>query len=196
MSIWKGHLELVRALAQVKETHPNFVLLVVGTDDPRSAPGRPPLSEELKPLIRELGLEDQVILAGWRSDTPDILAALDIYAMPTFEEPCAVAFLEAMAMCKPIVALDSGGTPEIVPDGIAGLLAPVGDIEGLADRIRQLVADEGLRKEMGARGRQHVLNTRNARQMAKDAARIYDDLLSPSNRRSAGREKPILTPAP
>jgi glycosyltransferase involved in cell wall biosynthesis len=94
-----------------------------------------------------------------------------------------------MAMSKPVVALESGGTPEIVPDGAAGLLAPVGDIEGLAERIKRLVADGDLRKTMGAYGRQHVVETRNARQMARDAAQIYDELLA-GRRREARSNSP------
>jgi glycosyltransferase involved in cell wall biosynthesis len=82
-----------------------------------------------------------------------------------------------MAMAKPIVALQSGGTPEIVPDGEVGLLAPVDDIEGLAERLLRLMNDASLRRELGAAGREHVMNTRTARQMAVDADQIYRALL-------------------
>jgi glycosyltransferase involved in cell wall biosynthesis len=177
MSVWKGHLDLAKALGEVANSNERFRVLVVGTDDLRSAPDRPPVSVELAELARQLGIDDKFILTGWRTDMERLMASVDIYAMPTFEEPCAVAFLEAMAMAKPIVALQSGGTPEIVPDGEVGLLAPVGDIEGLAERILRLMNDASLRHEMGAAGREHVMSTRTARQMAVDADRIYRAVL-------------------
>ena len=86
----------------------------------------------LKTLTRELGLQEHVIFTGFRSDIVQILAAIDVFTMPTFEEPCAVAFLEAMAMRKPVVALRSGGTPQLVEHGVAGLLSPPEDIDALA----------------------------------------------------------------
>jgi glycosyltransferase involved in cell wall biosynthesis len=177
MSVWKGHLDLAKALGEVAKSNDRFRVLVVGTDDLRSAPDRPPVSAELAELTRQLGISDKFILTGWRTDMERLMASVDIYAMPTFEEPCAVAFLEAMAMAKPIVALQSGGTPEIVPDGEVGLLAHVGDIEGLAERILRLMNDASLRCEMGAAGREHVMNARTARQMAVDADRIYRAIL-------------------
>jgi glycosyltransferase involved in cell wall biosynthesis len=177
MSVWKGHLDLAKALGEVAKSNDRFRVLVVGTDDLRSAPDRPPVSAELAELTRELGIADKFILTGWRTDMERLMASVDVYAMPTFEEPCAVAFLEAMAMAKPIVAIQSGGTPEIVPDGEVGLLAPVGDIEGLGDRILRLMNDAGLRHQMGVAGRRHVMTTRTARQMAVDADRIYRSLL-------------------
>jgi glycosyltransferase involved in cell wall biosynthesis len=180
MSIFKGHLDLAKALGQVAKSNNNFRVLVVGTDDPRSAPGRRPLSHELGELAEELHISDKFIYTGWRTDMERLMASVDMYTMPTFEEPCAVAFLEAMAMAKPIVAVQSGGTPEIVPDEEVGLLAPVGDIDGLAERILRLMNDAQLRRRMGAAGRKHVTEVRTAAQMAADADQVYRSLLATS----------------
>jgi glycosyltransferase involved in cell wall biosynthesis len=175
---WKGHLELVRALARVRRETLRFKLLIVGADDLRGAPGRGSLTAELRALIADSGMEQQVIFAGFRSDIPSVLAASDIYAMPTFEEPCAVAFLEAMAMARPIVALRSGGTPEIVADGLCGLLSEPADIEALATNLARLIQEPGTRRRMGANGRLRVETFLTPSRMADDGLRIYRDLVS------------------
>jgi glycosyltransferase involved in cell wall biosynthesis len=180
MSVWKGHLDLARALGVVDGSNPHFRVLVVGTDDVRSAPDRPPVSFELAALTKELGIDDRFVLTGWRTDIELLMAACDIYAMPTFEEPLGVVFLEAMAMMKPVVALQSGGVPEVVTDEEVGLLAPVGDIDGLAERILRLMNDAQLRRRMGAAGRKHVTEVRTSAQMAADADQIYRLLVETS----------------
>ena len=178
---WKGHLELVRALAHVKEQVDAFRLLIVGEDDPRAAPGRGSLTAELRALTSNVGLNDHVVFTGFRPDIPQILAACDIFAMPTFEEPCAVAFLEAMAMERPIIALRSGGTPEIVEDGRAGLLSEPGDNDQLARNIVTLARDPDLRRRMGRSGRRRVETYLTPRRMAEDGLRIYQAILRPGD---------------
>jgi len=175
--VWKGHLDLVRALAPLKRRGLDFRLLIVGEDDPRGAPGRPPLSAEIRQLVASLDLSDRVIFAGWRRDVRDIMAALDLYAMPTFEEPCAVVFLEAMAARLPIVALASGGTPEEVEHGVSGLLSPPGDIAALSENIATLLRDPDLRARMGAAGRTAVEGRLSAPAMAQRVEEVYRTLL-------------------
>lgn len=175
---WKGHAELLKALVLVKEQIPDVKLLIVGDDDPRSTPGRAVYSVEVRRLVEELGLEESVIFAGFRTDMPEVMAALDVYTMPSFEEPCAVVYLEAMAMRKPVVALDSGGTPAEVIDGETGFLVPVGAIDQMADRIVRLLKDPALRRGMGIKGRERVEQHLNARKMAENAESIYRAILA------------------
>jgi glycosyltransferase involved in cell wall biosynthesis len=174
---WKGHIDLVRALAIVRQSMPQARLLIVGEDDARGAPDRGSFTAELKALIRELGQDEAVIFAGFRSDIQCILAACDIYAMPSFEEPAAVVFLEAMAMKKPIVALESGGVPELVQHGKAGLLSAPKDIDQLAANLLWLVRDPELRRRMGEFGRMDVETRLTPRQMANDCEAIYRKIL-------------------
>jgi len=174
---WKGHTELLKALARVREQRDRFKLLIVGEDDPRVAPERGSYVAELKTLTHELGLDDQVIFTGFRSDISQILAAADIYAMPSFEEPCAVAYLEAMAMEKPVIALDSGGTPEMVRQGQDGLLSAPWDIDGLAANILTLLNDPALCRAMGRSGRERVLQYLNPRRMSGELEQVYRQIL-------------------
>ena len=179
---WKGHDELLHALALAVRAVPDLHLLIVGEDDARGDAATEPYSAQLRRLAHDLGLDANVTFTGFRSDIADILGAVDIFAMPTFEEPCAVAFLEAMAMAKPIVALDSGGTPELVDDGRAGLLSKPGDIEALANNIVTLARDKTMRERMGAYGRRRVEEYYTPERMAGEVAHIYDALLAPDDR--------------
>lgn len=174
---WKGHSELLRALHLVKQRGTRFKLLIIGEDDQRVDSQRGSYTMELRQLTEQLGLQDEVIFTGFRSDIEALLAACDIYAMPTFEEPCAVAFLEAMAMAKPIIALDSGGTPQLVDNGQGGLLSAPGDIETLAANTERLLGDAELRQQMGAYGRRRVLEYFTPQRMAREVEAIYSRLM-------------------
>lgn len=187
---WKGHTELLHALAQVRTQHPNFRLLVVGEDDPRATPGGGSYLAELKQLTSTLNLNEQVRFLGYRRDIERVLAASDIYAMPTFEEPCAVAFLEAMAMAKPVIALDSGGTPQIVEHGTSGLLSAPKDIDGLSENILWMLRNPERRREMGAQGRRRVDEYFTPQRMARDVELFYSRLLGQG--RSLRRVKQLL----
>jgi glycosyltransferase involved in cell wall biosynthesis len=175
---WKGHVDLIRALGVVRRHYPDFVLLIVGESDTMD-PSSPRFFDfdAIKALIDELDLRENVIFAGYRRDVPRIMAACDIYTMPSFEEPFGMVYLEAMALAKPVVSLDNGGTPEVVLHGETGLLSPAGDIEALAANIRTLLEDPELRSKMGERGRARVETAFNAARLARDVERVYQSAL-------------------
>jgi glycosyltransferase involved in cell wall biosynthesis len=175
--IWKGHGDLVEAYALARKQVPNMKLLIAGTDDPRAHPGGGSYTAELKELATKLGVSDGIIWTGFRTDTPQIVSALDVYAMPTFEEPCAVAFLEAMAMRKPILAYLSGGTAEMVTPDVCGVLSPVKDIKTLADGLVKMANDPTLRKRMGDAGRARVENVLTPQSMAANVVKVYEAAL-------------------
>ena len=177
---WKGHADLLRAIALVHREVPEVRLLIVGEDDPGAGVHREPFSIELKRLAAELGIAEQVVFTGFRSDVPRVLAASDIYAMPSFEEPFGLVFLEAMAMKKPVVALDNGGTPEVVEHEKTGLLAAPGDPKGLAANILTLIRSPELRARMGEQGRRRAEERFTPQRMALDTARVYSSITSVS----------------
>jgi teichuronic acid biosynthesis glycosyltransferase TuaC len=107
------------------------------------------------------------------------MAACDIYCMPSFEEPFGMVFLEAMAMKKPVIALNNGGSREIVDHGFTGLLSLPQDIDQLAANIQTLVEDPGLRKKMGVRGRKKVAEIYTPAKMAANVMKIYQHMLIP-----------------
>jgi glycosyltransferase involved in cell wall biosynthesis len=171
----KGQRELLRAMAKVRESVPDVRLLVVGADALEVHGGS--FTAELRVLASDLGLGDRVVFTGPRSDIPRIMAACDVFTLPSFEEPFGLVYLEAMAMRRPVVAVDNGGTPEVVEKGRAGLLAAQGDIDGLAAHIVTLLRDREMRATMGAYGRSRVLEYFNAKRMADDAAAAYEAMV-------------------
>lgn len=171
---WKGQRELLRAFAEVRRQVPDVVLLIVGDDAPHE--GRS-FTEELRELAHSLGVLEHVRFTGGRSDIPRVMAAADLFTMPSFEEPFGLVFLEAMAMALPVVGINNGGTPEVVEHGVTGLLAPPWDVPALTENILRLLRDRELRSSMGNRGRQRVLEKFGAQRMAADAGRAYQAIL-------------------
>jgi glycosyltransferase involved in cell wall biosynthesis len=179
---WKGQRELVRAFALVREKVPNAELVIVGADYTLLEANS--FTAELKALAQSLGVLEHIRFTGGRSDIPNVMAACDIFTLPSFEEPFGLVFLEAMAMQKPVIALDNGGTPEVVEHGRAGLLSPPWDIPALAANIVQLLEDRDLRTRMGTYGRSRVLDYFNAQRMGLEAGAAYERILR--GERSAG----------
>ena len=170
----KGVAELIGALARVREQRPDTVLLVAGRETQTG------YAAELAALARSLGQESHVRFLGLRDDVPALMAAADVYAMPSREEPFGLVFAEAMAMELPVVALRSGGAPEVVEDGRTGLLVRDDDPDALAAHLLALVEDPELRRTMGAQGRKLVESHFTTDRMARDVATVYRRVLEES----------------
>ncbi len=173
---WKGQRELLRAFAAARKELPALKLLIVGADEREAHVGS--FTEELKALAAELGVTEHVVFTGARSDVARVMAACDVFTLPSFEEPFGLVFLEAMAMRRPIAALNNGGTPEVVEHGKSGLLSAPYDIPAYTANILTLLRDPALRARMGEHGRRRVVEYFNAQRMAADAAAAYDKILA------------------
>ncbi|MBK8988841.1 MAG: glycosyltransferase family 4 protein [Chloroflexi bacterium] len=184
LATYKGQADLLRALAKVKEAGQNFHLLIVGSPDTYMSN-----LAELKDLIESSQLTELVTVTGFRSDVRHFFADSDIFTLPSFEEPFGMVFVEAMAMCKPIVALASGGVPEIVEHGRSGLLSEPHDIEQLAANIVQLIQDQALREQMGIYGRTRVYQYFNAQRMTQDFEKLYTSLVNESSVESTSKPR-------
>ena len=171
---WKGQRELLQAFALARSERPDLRLVIVGED--ASGPGGS-FVKELKQLAAQLEIAEQVTFTGGRSDVPRVMAACDVFTLPSFEEPFGLVFLEAMAMAKPVVAIDNGGTPEVVEHGRSGLLSPPWDVPALSANILSLVREPELRRRFGQHGRERVLQYFNAPRMARDAEQAYQAVL-------------------
>jgi glycosyltransferase involved in cell wall biosynthesis len=163
----KGPAELIRAIAALHDTNHDVFLVLVG------APLDPAYVDELLELAATLGIAERVTFTGRRGDVADLMAAADIFAMPSTGEPFGLVYAEAMAMERPVVGLANGGTPEVVVDGVTGLLAQPGDLDDLVRRLEALIADPDLRRRMGAAGRSHVSTAFTRERMAADVATVY-----------------------
>jgi glycosyltransferase involved in cell wall biosynthesis len=138
----KGHPELLAAMTAVPEAE----LWVVG-DRLASDHG-----EDLEPIFAASGLGDRLRRLGYREDTPAVLAAADIFALPSHFEGLPMSVIEAMLTGLPVVATAIRGPREQVVDGETGFLVPPREVGPLADALRRLTADPALRASMGAAG--------------------------------------------
>jgi glycosyltransferase involved in cell wall biosynthesis len=107
----------------------------------------------LEAEIDRLGLHATVELLGERADVPDLLAAADVFVLPSLSEGMPMSVLEAMAAGLPVVASDVGGVPELVADGVTGTLVPPGDPGALAAALDALARDPAARARLGAAAR-------------------------------------------
>jgi glycosyltransferase involved in cell wall biosynthesis len=169
---WKRQHLVLEALPRVLERHPAARLMLVGTETaPHSGPGT--YTEMLERQVAAAGLEQQVIFTGQRRDVREILAAADVFVLPSVGDPCGLAFLEAMAMGKPVVSVHDGGTPELVEDGRAGLLGAPDDAEQLAANLLALIDAPERRRTLGEYGRRRVLEHFTVQRMADDVESVY-----------------------
>jgi glycosyltransferase involved in cell wall biosynthesis len=171
----KGQHLIVAAQPAVRARFPAVKLLIVGLDDTRASGGSS-YTAELRRMIGELGLDGNVVFTGWRPDLNRLMAACDIFVMPSLGEPFGMVYVEAMALRRPVVALDSGGVPEIIDHGGSGLLSPPDDVESIAANLTRLLAEPELRRRMGEHGRRRVVERFNSERMTEDMAALYTSL--------------------
>jgi glycosyltransferase involved in cell wall biosynthesis len=143
----KGIHYLLPAFRQVHRRHPEAVLLMVGEG---------PLRQWIVNTVRDYGLEDAVILAGFRDDIPAVMRSLDMLVLPSLWEGFGIVLIEAMAAGKPVVSTAVSSMPEIVVDGTTGLLVPPADAEALAHALCVLLEDRELAQKLGRAGRTRV----------------------------------------
>src|SRR5205823_4362177 len=106
------------------------------------------------------------------------LAAMDIFVLPSLHEALPIAALEAMAARLPVIATRVGGNPEVVQDGITGLLVPPGDETALYKAVIRLLDDPTLASRLAEAGQAHVRTNFTLDQMARRVEAIYDELAS------------------
>ncbi len=160
----KGHPFLLEALREV----PDAVLALAGEGPERAA---------LEGLAQRLGVKGRVRFLGRREDVPELLAACDVFALPSLYEGSSLAVLEAMAAGRAVVSSAIGGTDELIEDGRSGLLVEPGDAVGLAAALRRLIEDPALREELAGRARERVERDLTRRRMAARVTGVYEELL-------------------
>jgi glycosyltransferase involved in cell wall biosynthesis len=149
----KGQHILLRAVPEVVEQHPNVIFLVVGDE----TAGEHGYKEYLLKLCHELGIERYVKYLPFIDDVPRLMAALDVFVLPSFSETFGLVVVEAMAMERPIIATNAGGLPEIITDGKTGLLVKPRDATAVAWAIHRVLSDSALRSSLGHLAREEAL---------------------------------------
>ncbi|MBM3149983.1 MAG: glycosyltransferase family 4 protein, partial [Chloroflexi bacterium] len=129
--------------------------------------------------VAAAGLGHRVVMAGYREDIPEVLAAMDVLAnSPRSREGLSVAILEALAAGRPVVATRVGGIPEIVLDGETGLLVAPEDPRALADAVVRLVSDRELAARLCANAVRLVRDRFTFERMVEGNERVYTSIVS------------------
>jgi glycosyltransferase involved in cell wall biosynthesis len=166
----KGIADMLAAMPTLLESHPRLTYLVVGGGTDRS---------RLDGLVSELGVTQSVHFAGRRSDIPNMLAASDLFVLPSLTEALPTVLIEAMAVGVPVVATQVGGVPEIVDNGTTGLLVPPSSSPpALAEAVGRLLDSPRQRRAMGLAGRRKALDRFSIERQASRLTAEYRVLLS------------------
>lgn len=169
----KGQGYLLDAAALVASRVPGLKYLLVGD----AFVGQQHLVDGLRQKIADIGLADRVRLSGYRSDGPDVLAALDICVLPsTLPDSFPTVVLEAMAAGKPVVATNWGGAKEMIVEGDTGFVVPVDDPSVLADRLETLAQSPELRSRFGAAGQSRARDLFTRERMCREFWRVMDEV--------------------
>ncbi len=175
ISAWKGQDLFLQAfaLAQAKATQLRAV--IVG-DAPPNEDWR---LEALKNRSQELGIEKNVIWAGYRNDTPNVMAALDILALPSTQpEPFGMVILEAMATGKPVIATAHGGPLETVVDGETGYLVSPTDPMDMTNAMQKLVTNASLRHKLGNQARRRAIQSFSFTRQIDAFNALYENMIT------------------
>lgn len=164
----KDHQTFLEAAKLIKNQFPMVQFLLVGTGEQRS---------QIETVVESLSLNENVKLTGFRNDIPQILSILDIFVLSSFFEGLGSSILEAMASSLPVVATNVGGIPEIVEDGINGILVPPKDHQSLSQAILNLLKNEEKAKKMGQYGYHLTREKFSIEKMVRETKRIYDSLV-------------------
>lgn len=163
----KGHRYLIEAAGLVCQDVPDARFVVFGEGE---------LRESLERLIREHHLEKHVLLPGFRIDVLGCLKSFDLFVMSSVTEGLGTSLLDAMAAAKAVVATRAGGIPEVVEDGVTGLLVPPRDPSALARAIVALLRDEPRRRRMATAGLARVGELFNVERMVARTAEVYEQV--------------------
>jgi L-malate glycosyltransferase len=163
----KGQRYLIDAAHLVVQEIPDARFIILGEGE---------LREHLERQVREHHLEKHVLLPGFRTDVLGCIKGFDVFVMSSVTEGLGTSLLDAMACARPIVATHAGGIPEIVEDGVNGLLVPPRDAAALAAAIVRALRDQPLRERLGKTGFNRVRDRFTVERMVAATAAVYREI--------------------
>lgn len=163
----KGHLQLVQAFERVSKEISAARLFLIGQG----------MLSDLESAAERIG-PSRVIFGGWRDDVPGCLNAMDLFVQPSLSEAFSQVLIEAMGTGLPVIATDVGGAREVIDDGENGILIEAGQAETIAEQIRRVHNDPGLRSRLAAEGRRSVLERFTAERMVDRLFSLYSGWLA------------------
>jgi glycosyltransferase involved in cell wall biosynthesis len=166
----KQPLAMIRGFKEALDRVPGMHLLMVGDGE---------LRDEALRLSEALGLGDRISFQTFRQDVPDVLAAADIFVLPSLWEGLPIGLLEAMAMGKAIIASDVDGTGEVLKHGENGLLIQTGElVPSLTEALVRLGRDREMQKKFQERAIETISGRFNVTRMAREIEDIYTNVIN------------------
>lgn len=165
----KGIFELLQAAEVASKKHPNIKVMYIGDG---------PEQDQLKDMIDKLGMEDRVIMAGFRTDIERLYSAIDIFVLPSkLYESFGMVLIEAMAAGKPVIGTAVGGIPEIISNGQNGILVAPGEHLPLAEAIDALVSRPDMAEEFVAESNIRLNENFTAEASSKKFVKLMQNML-------------------
>ncbi len=164
----KGHEEFLSAASELNKTYRNLKFCIVG----EASRGENDYADRIRQLSVDLKI-DNIIFTGYRSDTPDVLSALDIFVFPSHNEAFGIALAEAMAMGKPSVCSNSDGILDIAVEGETSLLFEVKNYLDLKIKIEKLITSPELRLKLGTAARKRAVKNFDIEMLSDRVVEIY-----------------------
>lgn len=179
----KGHQNLIAAVSQLRRQGLDVSLVIAGEDDQGGSGYR----SVLEALVRSLDLDRAVTLLGAVSEetVQQHLEQAHAFVLASSEEPLGVAIMESMAMAVPTIATDAGGVPELIENGVDGLLVPPGDVEALTAAIAHLLQDVALAQRLSSAGPRKIVAKFSHRRSASAIATLLAETRPTQYRHSA-----------
>lgn len=192
----KGIEYFLEAAAQLMGRFEEARFLIVGDSVSQA------YRDELEACAARLGLGARVVFTGFRGDVPELLSEVSVSVLPSLAEGLSNVVLEAMAAGVPVVATSVGGTPEMVENGVTGLLVPPRDATALAEAIGSLLADPARGRSIGRAARERVAERFSLEATVRETESLYAGLLGTVRQRpgegfraDSGRESTVGLPA-
>ena len=166
----KGVHFLIDAFARLVSEYPHLQLQLVGDGSERAA---------LAQQAQALGVSDNIHFLGIRADMPALYPTFDLFVLPSLWEGMPNVALEAMACGVPVIATNTGGTPEVVQTGRSGILVAPGDVTALYEAMAMLIADAEMQCRLAQAGRRFVEQTFSINQTVASTVTLYDQAQGP-----------------
>ncbi|MCC6904770.1 MAG: glycosyltransferase family 4 protein [Anaerolineae bacterium] len=165
----KGIQYLIQAMPTILRAVPEARYLIVGGGDHDAI---------LRDVAEQAGVADRVVFAGTRRDIPAVMSACDAFVLPTMGEALPTVLAEAMAASRPIIASAVGGVPEMIEDGINGVLLPPAEPDALAEACIRLLQDPLYARRLGEAGKRVVEEKFSIQQQVAQLGELYETLIA------------------
>jgi glycosyltransferase involved in cell wall biosynthesis len=168
----KGHEEFLYAARELKQKYNNIKFIIIG----EPSRGEDEYAQKIKKMAQDYDVSDIVIFSGFRKDTPEVLAALDIFAFPSHSEAFGIALVEAMSIGKPSVCSASDGVLDIAVDGETSYLFEKQNAKDFTSKLEKLILNKDLRTSFGVNARKRVIEHFDLERYTDKLIAIYENI--------------------